>query len=223
MTLANFKKSLRLTLAITFLSVYGLGFYLLGRNSDIASLLKVKGTSTMSVIETPLEFPVPFADTQTSTITGGYVKLCANTVHGFELSYPKDWFTTYNTDQEKCTFFAPYSFIVPQETVSFIVPIRLEIIKPEDWLSSVKFYENPNDFQNIISSQTVEIGAKSVKLIEATSTGQDQTPTGFTKTTYMIFDGASPIVVRYLQTQENENVEANKKVLEEIVSSIRYF
>lgn len=223
MTLANFKKSLRLALAIAFLSVYGLGFYLLGRNSDIVEVLKVKGTSTRSVIETPLESPVPFADTQTSTVTGGYVKLCANTVSGFELSYPKDWFTTYNTDQEKCTFFAPYSFIVPQETVSFIVPIRLEIIKPEDWLGSVKFYENPNDFQNIISSQIVEIGAKSVKLIEATSTGQDQTQMGFTKTTYMIFDGTSPIVVRYLQTQENENMGANKKVLEEIVSSIRYF
>lgn len=223
MTLASFKKNLKLTLAIVFLTVYGLGFYLLGKSSNIVDVLKVKGTSERNVIESPLESPVPFADTQTSTITASYVKLCANTVHGFELSYPKDWFTTYNTDQEKCNFFAPYSFIIPQETSNFVVPIRLEIIKPEDWLGSVKFYETPNDFQNITSSQTVEIDGKSVKLIEATSTGQDQTSRGYAKTTYMIFDGANPIVIHYVQTQENENVAESKKVLEEMVSSIRYF
>ncbi|MBI3282886.1 hypothetical protein HYZ70_02310 [Candidatus Curtissbacteria bacterium] len=223
MTLANFKRSLKLVLAGIFLAVYGLGFYLLGKNPGIGGALKVRGASTQDTIETPLESPVPFADTQTSTITASYVKLCANTVHGFDLSYPKDWFTTYNTEDERCTFFAPYSFIVPQDTSNFIAPIRLEVLKPEDWLGNVKFYENPNEFQNIITSQTVEIAGRSVVKIEAISTGQDQTPGGFAKTTYMIFDGANPILARYLQTKEDENLEANKKVLEEIVTSIRYF
>lgn len=223
MTLANFKKNLKLVFAVIFLAFYGLGFFLLGKNSSFVSTLKVKGAATQNTIESPLESPVPFADTQSSTITASYVKLCANTVYGFELSYPKDWFTTYNTDGEKCTFFAPYSFVVPYETASFIVPIRLEVLKPEDWLSSIKFYENPNDFQNVITSQTVEIGGKSAKMIEATATGQGQIKRGFAKTTYMIFDGEAPIVATYTQIEENENVEANKKVLEEIVTSIRYF
>lgn len=202
---------------------YGTGFYLLGKNSNLVANLKVKGATTNKTLESPLESPVPFADTQSSTITASYVKLCANTVYGFELSYPKDWFTTYNTDSEKCTFFAPYSFVVPYETASFIVPIRLEVLKPEEWLTNIKFYENPNDFQNIITSQTVEIGGKSAKLIEATATGQGQIKRGFAKTTYMIFDGAVPIVTTYTQIEESENVEANKKVLEEITTSVKYF
>jgi hypothetical protein len=209
---------------IIFLTVYGLGFYHLGKNSSLVNILKVKGAFTeKSTIETPLDSPVPFADTQTSTITASFVKLCPNTVFGFEVSYPKDWFTTYNTEDQKCTFFAPYSFIVPYETSNFLAPIRLEIIGAADWLGNVRFYENPNDFQNIVSSENIEINGKGVKKIEATSTGQGSIERGFAKTTYLVFHEQNPIVVTYQQLEKNENVEANKKVVEEIVSSLRYF
>lgn len=223
MTLVDFKRSLKFILVIIFLMGYGLGFYLLGRNSNLAKTLSVKGVATDQTLASPLESPVPFADTQSATITSSYVKLCANTVHGFELSYPKDWFTTYNTEQEKCNFFAPYSFIVPYDTTNFLIPIRLEVIKPEDWLGNVKFYENPNDFHNVISAENIEVDGKSVKLIELTATAQDAQRRGFVKTVYLIFDSEYPIVLTYQQTDANENIETAKKVLEEMVSSIRYF
>jgi len=208
---------------VIFLTVYGLGFYQLGKNSSLVNILRVKGASAQKTIDTPLDSPVPFADTQSSTITASFVKLCANTAFGFEVSYPKDWFTTYNTEDQKCTFFAPYSFIVPYETSNFLIPIRIEILKPEDWLGNVKFYENPNDFQNIQSTENIEINGKSVKKIGSTSTSQGPIERGFSKTTYLMPDVQKPVVVIYQQLEKNENVEANKKVIEEIVGSLRYF
>jgi len=223
MTLAKLKSSLRASLTITFLVVYALGFYLLGKNSSLVPRFSVKGTSTQQTIETPLESPIPAADTQSATITSSFVKLCANTVYGFELSYPKDWFTTYNNEQERCNFFAPYSFVVPYETANFLIPIRLEVIKPEDWPGNVKFHENPNDFYNVVSSQNVEVEDRSAKRVEAVSTGNSSIPRGFIKITYLIFDAQNPMIITYQQTGDKENIEALKDVLSQTVSSIRYF
>lgn len=223
MTLANFKKNLKVSAVIIFLIVYGLGFYLAGKNSSLVNVLGTKSPETQSNLDSPLNSPVPAADTQTSTITAAFVKLCANTTSGFELSYPKDWFTTYNTEDQKCTFFAPYSFIIPYDTTSFQIPIKVEVVTPEEWEGTVKYYENPNDFNNVISAQNVQLGRTSAKKIESTSTGQDTNKRNFAKVTYLIFDARGPMVASFQQTDEKEDVEEARKVLEEIVSSVHYF
>lgn len=224
MSLARLKLSLKLLILSIFLALFATAFFWLGKSSNNTDETDIKGTATINqTFDSPIESPIPAADTQTATITASSVKLCANTVFSFELSYPKEWFTTYNIENERCQFFAPYSFILPYETSNFLIPIRLEVTKPEDWLGNVKFHENPNDFQNVVTSQTLEIDGKSAKKIEATSTGQDSIPRSFVKITYLIFNAEFPIIVRYQQIEAEEDVEANKKVLEEIVTSIRFF
>ena len=208
---------------IIFLIVYGLGFYLLGKNSSLVNNLKIKGIKTQKTKDTPLNSPVPAADTQTSTITAAFVKLCANTVYGFQVSYPKDYFTTYNSDDQKCTFFAPYSFVVPYDTTTFQIPIKIQIVKPADWNGDVNFYTTPNDFQNIVSVEDTTVGDKSVKKIEATETGQGSTQRGFVETTYLVFDDKNPLILTYQQQDPKEDTDAAQKVLEEMVGSVSYF
>ena len=203
--------------------VYAAAFFLLGKSSNGFDLNKVKGVSTKNEVKTPLSSPIPFADTQTPTITSSYVKLCANTLYSFEVAYPKDWFTTYSADREKCTYFAPYSFVIPGDSSNFTTTIKITITDPKDWISTTKFYENPNDFQNVISTKNIAVNGKPVEKIEAVTTGTTQNEKGLTKISYLIQDSEKPAVISYQQAAKDEDVNTNEKVLEDIVSSFRYF
>lgn len=208
------------------MAVYGLGFYLLGSTSlkdSAAQLLKIKGVSTKASPTSPLESPIPASDTQTASIIASYVKLCSNATYGFELSYPKDWFTTYNADDQKCTYFAPYSFTVPESTDIQFTPIYLEVIQPQDWGGTVKYYSNPNDFQNILSVQNIEVNGRSVQKVKAQATGKGSTVKGFAKVTFLISDSRNSIVITYAQQDAGEDIGANEKVLEDMARSLQYF
>lgn len=223
MTLKEFKKSLKLSSVIIFLVAYGVGTYSIGKSANITSILKVSGVSTQKPIEAPVESPVPYTDTQSSKVMASFVKLCSNTLYGFEVSYKKDWITTYNTEADKCMYFAPYSFVLPYETSSFLIPIKIEIVNPDDWAGTVKFNENPNDFYNIISTEDVEIGGRTVKKIESKSTGAGQVSRNFVKTTYLIENEKLPIVLTYQQLEEKEDVADTKSTVEDMVASLNYF
>ena len=229
MTLSSFKKNSKFSILISALIIYGAGFYLLGSTNflqklrSLQDLIKVKGASTKFNLNKPIDSPIPFADSQSTSIISSYIKHCSNTKLGFEVSYPKDWFTTYNTEEEKCTYFAPYSFTVPQDTSSFTVPVKIEVNQPQDFLGMQKFYENPNDFQSIISTQNVEINGRAVEKIKATTTGGGLLPRGFTKTSYLYPDPKLPMVFTYEQQDAKEDIAQMEKVLEEMVRSLSYF
>lgn len=203
--------------------VYAAAFFLVGENYNSFDFSKVKGISTNKVMETPLNSPVPFADTQTPSISASYIKLCANTFYSFEIAYPKDWFTTYNSDHEKCMYFAPYSFVLPQDITNFTATIKITIVDPKDWPGTAKFFENPNDFQNIISTKNISVNGKAVERIEAETTGTAQNEKGFSKISYLFQDSEKPAVISYQQVARDEDVSANEKILEDMVASFRYF
>lgn len=223
MTLAHFKKNIKFAVIATFMVVYAASFYFLGKGSDKVDLNKVKGVSAQKVIKSPVETPIPYADTQTSTITSSYVKLCANTVYSFEVTYPKDWFTTYGRDDQKCIYFAPYSFVIPGDTANFTTTIKVTVVNENEWLGTTKFFENPNDFQNVLSSRNLEVNGRSVRKIEAETTGSNQEEKGLAKVSYLISDNEKPTVISYQQATKDEDVLANTKILEDIVNSFRYF
>lgn len=206
--------------------VYGLGFYLLGATSireNVANVLNIKGVQAKTGPDSPIESPIPAADTQTSSIIASYVKLCSNATYGFELPYPKDWFTTYNADDQKCTYFAPYSFTVPASTDVQFTPIYLEVIQPQDWSGTVKYYQNPNDFQNILSVQNIEVNGRSVQKVRAQTTGEGSTAKGFAKVTFLISDVRNSIVLTYSQQDAKENTDEMEKILEDMTRGISYF
>lgn len=223
LTLTRFKRHLKVGSVFTFLVLYGSVFYFLGKSSSLANLIKIKGVTTQKSVESPIESPNPDTDVQSANISASFVKLCANTLYSFSVSYPKDWFTTYNTEAEKCTFFAPYSFVVPQETSSFLIPIKIELAQPQDWPNTVKLHENPNDFQNVISSENLEINGRPAKKITSSSTGNGQISRGLAKVTYLVFDRTRPIVISYQQTEEKEDVQSAKIILTDLVSSITIY
>lgn len=226
MTLSSFKKFSRFSLVVLFLGVYGSVFFLLGKTSiseDALNLLKIKGISTQKSLQAPIESPIPATDSQSVSITASYVKLCSNATYGFEISYPKDWFTTYNTDDQKCRYFAPYSFSVPLDTDIQFSPISLEIIEPDAWVPTVKYYQNANDFQNIISVQNLEFNGRLVQKIRASLTGRDEATRGFSRVSFLVQDSRNPIVVVYTQQDSQENVAVGEKIAEDIASSLKYF
>lgn len=226
LTLSSFKKHSRLTLLIVFLAVYALAFYLLGATSlksNLANLLRVKGVATQKDIKSPLESPIPAADSQSASIISSYVKLCSNATYGFEISYPKNWFTTHNTDDQKCTYFAPYSFTVPYATDIQFTPIYIEVVKPLDWVGTQNYYTNPNDFQNILSIQNMEIGGKAAQKVKASLTAKNPATKGFSKVSFLILDSESPLVLTYQQQDAKEDVAASEKVLEDLARSLKYF
>jgi hypothetical protein len=150
-TLKSLQSKLKVISVVLLLGFYGVALFALGRITTLPELLKVQHPKT-SQIEKPVEALPPYTDTQEGSVISSFVKLCSNTVYAFELSYPKDWFTTYGSEEQKCTFFAPYSFVVPQDATNFQVPVKIEVVQSPDWAETTKFYTNPNELQNVLSS-----------------------------------------------------------------------
>lgn len=231
MTLSSFKNRSKLTIAVGFLIAYGLVSYTIGLSVQTGYLTKIKDhlifnpqpSKSKSTLATPVDPLLPSSDEQSGTVIGSYVKLCANTEYSFEISYPKDWFTTYDNQKDKCTYFAPYSFTVLTDPGANIVPIKIEVVEPEKWESTVKFYENPNDFQNVISSQNIAVNGRSIQKIKAQTTGQESLERGLIKISYLVFNSRLPLVFTYQQLDQKDNVEEFDKNLEDMVSSLNYF
>lgn len=208
------------------MAVYALVFYLLGSTSikqDLAGFFKVQGVSIKAGPDAPITSPDPANDIQENTIIASSVKLCSNATYGFQLSYPNDWFSTYNTDDQKCYYFAPFSFTVPADTDIQFTPIILQAIKPEDWGGTQSYYQNPNDFQNVNTVENLEIAGRSVQKIMATQTGKGTTTKGFAKMSFLIQDAKNPIVISYQQQDAKENPIVNEKILEDMARSLIYF
>ena len=125
MSLHLFKQKLAKGFVLLFIALYGLFFYSAGKLDVVGKLFRAKSTLEQKVTNSSLEKPLPYADIQTPEVIAASVKLCANTVYGYQLTYPGDWFTTYNSDDQKCQFFAPYSFVVPQAIENSFVPIEV--------------------------------------------------------------------------------------------------
>ena len=223
MTLLNFKNRLKIGFIVTFLALYGFGSYLFGKYAQPKDIFKIKDKSEEERQDKSFEQPQPYSDIQSGKVISSFVKLCSNTVYGFEVSYPKDWFTTYNSDTRQCTYFAPYSFVMPQVVENDFVPIKIEVVASEDWSATVKLFENPNDFQNVLSTKNIEISNRSVEKVEATSTGGGIIPRGFVKISYLVFNATNPLIITYQQLDGKENPEEYKKILDDMVLSLRYF
>jgi len=223
LTLINFKNRLKISALLIILGIYGLGTYFLGKYSNLQEKIQLNRNQNQKPIDAPINSPLPFENIQSGSVISSYVKSCSNTLFGFEVSYPKDWFTTYQTEEEKCTFFAPYSFVVPTQKDESFVPVKIEVVKTEDWQGSLNFYETPNDFQNIVSVENTQTNDKAVRKIKSLATGAGQIPISFVKLTYLVFDSKTPLIISYQQIDGKDNVESMSKNLEEMVASLRYF
>lgn len=226
MSLHNFKGRLKFSLIAVFLLFYAIVFYLLGSQQSLQGVLNSKGENKngdRKALELPINFPVPYADTQTGKVIASYVKLCSNIVHSYEVSYPKDWFTTYSEGLQECSFFAPYTFVVPADTGTFFVPVKLEIHTIIDWPNLQKLYLNPNDFQNIVSIENKEIEGKPATKVRSSATGNGSAKQGFVSISYLIFDDDRPIIISYQQLDEAENIGKMEEGLNEIAASFKYF
>lgn len=206
--------------------VYAVVFYWIGSQKSLQQIIKSKnsdrGGSDKS-LELPINSPVPYADTQTGSVISSFVKLCSNIVHSYEVSYPKDWFTTYSQQSQECSFFAPYTFVVPADTNSFFVPVKLTVHSAADWQNLQSLYTNPNDFQNIVSVENKEVEGKSATKIKATATGNGSINRGFLNVTYLIFDAERPVVISYQQLDAEEDISNMEEGLDEIATSFKYF
>lgn len=225
MTLSSFKKRSKYLIFLSLLLVYGIVSFQLGKWESfpkLDKLLKVKGVSAQK-LKSPVESPAPYSDVQSTSVISGYVKQCANTAASFEVSYPKDWFTTYDGEELKCTYFAPYSFTIPKSTDNFATPIHIEIADPENWQSILKFYENPNDFQNVISVKNVEINGEAVEKIEAMTTGDGLLAKNLRKVSYLSFHSRLPLVFTYAQSDTGEKPAEYEKILEDMVRTLKRF
>ena len=223
LTLASLKFKIKALLIIAVVAIYGVGAYFLGKSSGIDNILKIRRDIPKKTVEAPIESPIPHLDIQSGSVISSYVKLCANTVYGFEIAYPKDWFTTYLTDEQKCNFFAPYSFVIPKDTDGNFVPIKIEIAKVDEWPGLIKFYENPNDFRNIVSIQNIQSGSRLIHKIKASTTGEGILPRGYVTLNYLVFDSKNPAVISYQQLSEEDDVASFEKITENIVNSLRIF
>lgn len=231
MTLSSFKKQSKFTFIIILFGIYSALVFSLGLSVNTGYFSKVKDlfvvkkepAQSKNTLAAPIESPLPFTDEQSGAVFGTFVKLCSNTNYSFEISYPQDWFTTYNDEKDKCTYFAPYSFTVFADPAANDVPIKIEVVQPEDWENTVKFYENPNDFQNVISSQSLELNGRSVQKIKAQTTGQVNLERGLIKISYLVFNSRLPLVLTYQQLTEKDNIADFEKNLEDMVRSLNYF
>lgn len=226
MTLTSFKYRFKLSLILILLGVYGTVLFNLGRiNALKKGFEQVKGVSAKSQkSETDsIEKPLPYSDVQSQSITPSYVKHCSNTTLGFGVDYPKDWFTTYNHEGQQCMYFAPYSFIVPQEISEDFIQIKVEIITPDEWQSTVDYWENPNEIFNVKSSANLEINGRPVKKIETVATGVGVLEKGFIKQGYLVQDSQKPAIISYTQINKDDDLILFEKTIEDMAKSLKYF
>lgn len=223
MTLTSLKLKIKGSVLIIFLIVYGVSFFAVGRLTSPDSSNNVKGVNSDNFAHDPIEKPQPYADVQKPEVISSSVKTCSNATFGFEISYPKDWFTTQNNEPQKCRYFAPFSFVVPQLTDTDFVPVKVEIIKTEDWQSTLSVYSEPNEFQNIDTVQNIEISGKPVTVVGSISTGKNLITNGYYKQSYLISDAKIPLIISYTQLNSNDDIENYKKNLKYMAESIKYF
>ncbi len=221
MTLTKLKNNFKAAIFIAIFCAYSLGLFFLGQKFQPLNTDSDLNSQPKEVVE-KIQKPLPKDEAQTAQVLSSYVKLCSNTTNSFQVSYPKDWFTTYNQKEEECTYFAPYSFVLPQNPDADFTPITIKIIDKDSWDQAVKDLQNPNELYNIINSKNLEVNGKSVKYIEAQSTGNLK-PKGFTKITYLIFDSNKPVEITYNQLDEKEDIANIKDVLKNIVDSFKFF
>lgn len=219
MTLKNLKRNIKVTAIGVIVILYSGLFYLMGRNSISLKNLIAENSQNQNQ---KIDRPAPNTDVQIGQVIAAQVKICSNATYGFEVSYPSSWFTTYDSDSQKCTLFAPYSFVaLPQGDNN--VPVKIEVVRPDEWLDTVKFHTNPNDFYNIISVVNLEINDKSAIKVESFSTGAGKDPKGFARSTFLVLAPQNPLVISYHQQDTKENVSEMKTVIEEMVRTLRFF
>lgn len=220
MTLVKFKGHLKFLIFAGAFLAYSMSLVVIGtRLGPITQKVEIKKINKEASI---LKKPLPEENIQSAKVLASHVKICANTVFSFELTYPKDWFTTYDTKDKECTLFAPYSFVAPQNPELEIVPITLKIIPKDEWETTVKSAQTPTELFNIIKSQNLQINERPANYLESSSTGGSTTK-GFMKITYLIFDSERPVEISYSQQTQLENINDYKKVLEDMVNSLKLY
>jgi hypothetical protein len=221
LTLTKLKKNFKVASVVAIFSLYSLGLFLLGQKYDALDIGKNSNSPPEEIVER-IQKPLPQDNSQSAQVLSSYVKLCANTTSSFQLSYPKDWFTTYNQKEEECKFFAPYSFVLPASPDDDFTPITIKFIDKDAWEQTLKDLQNPSELFNIISTKNLEVNGKPIKYIEAQSTGSLK-PKGFVRVTYLIFDSAKPVEISYNQLNEKEDIKTAEDVLKSLVDSFKYF
>lgn len=223
MTLAVLKRHFKIAIFLGLVLVYGIGAFFLGKLGIPESLKRLKDTQGENrSLDSKVDKPIPASDVTSAKVIHASVKLCSNSTLGFEIIYPKDWFTTYSAEDQKCLYFAPYSFVIPNNQEKPQVPINVEVENPENWSQALKFAENPNDFQNIVKTESLEINSQPANKVVGESTGQGAQVKGFKKITYLVFDPSRPLVFTYQQTDEKEDVGEMEKILDSMVLSLKF-
>lgn len=223
MTLANFKNHLKISVLALVVLVYSISLVTISHNLQKFNFNFLKKSQQKNDLVQPVSKNAPYSDSQSANVISSYVKLCSNTLYSFEVSYPKDWFTTYNSENEKCSYFAPFSFVIPQNPDYSFVPVKIEVVDNEKWLETVKFYQNPNDFQNVLESQNIQISDNSVIVVKAQTTGNGSLPRGQAILSYLIFSNSNPLILSYNQIDPQENTKLYEDVLSQMANSLRFF
>lgn len=226
MTLTNFKNNLKVAVfSVLFLLYTGTIFYIGIQTKSGAETDTNLGKKLDSNAQSTIQDPQGSALSQSARVLSSFVKLCSNTTVGFEVAYPKDWFTTYNNPNSQCMFFAPYSFVLPESTQSAgeITPITITIEHVEEWENTVKLYQNPNDLYSVVDSENLQINGRSAIKVQSTTTGSGSLPRGFRRITYLIFDSNTPTILTYKQLEENADISTDEYLLEDMVSSLKFF
>lgn len=226
MTLTKFKYKIKVLCFLFFILIYTGAVFYAGKNSNkiLSENPEASNQGQSLSLQSKIANPQGQENAiQSSQVLASYIKLCSNTVMGFELAYPKDWFTSYNDSKDQCLYFAPFSFVLPEISDQEITPISIKIIKADEWEDTVKLYENPNEFYNVITSNNLEINGRSVKQIKSSSTGSGNLGRGFIRTSYLIFESKTPMIISFNQLTEKDDNNLYEKILEDMVFSLKLF
>lgn len=224
MTLASFKYNIQVVSFIAIILLYTGVVFVAGRNSGTSTGEAAAGQTNSKTLSSAIESPQSREDSALSSkVLASFVKLCSNTALGFEVAYPRDWFTTYNTPQDQCKYFAPFSFVIPEGAQDEVTPLTIKIIPPNEWDTTIAFYENPSELYSVKSVENSQINGNLTRKIESVSTGESTLPRGFARVAYLIFDDQKPTVIVYNQLDNNDDLESMKKQADDMAASFKFF
>jgi len=143
---------------------------------------------------------------------------CSNRAANYAVNYPTGWVTNAGDVLNTCQVFDPTSITLPEQSSSFNEAIHLRI----DSIPFAEAADTDDITETILSRRETAIDGYEAIIEESESTGRALLPEGVRSYTYIINLGDGEIMVATTYDTANQQYTYNKKVLDQMVSTLRF-
>jgi hypothetical protein len=143
---------------------------------------------------------------------------CSNRAANYTVNYPTGWVSNAGDVLNSCQVFDPTSITLPERSSSFNEAIHLRI----DSIPFEEVADTDDITETILTRRDTTVDGYEAIIEESESTGRALLPEGVRSYAYIINLGDGEIMVASTYDIANQQYTYNKKVLDQMVSTLRF-